>query len=84
MARIIEVCFEQSAQSATPDRFSVPKAVAELLGLKAESSLRIEVTSHKGSKSKITRLRSGLEIYNDFEGHFDLGELLTIRVTRLD
>ena len=84
MARILEVRFEQAAQSATRDRFSVPKAVVEILGIDQTSDLLIEVVSHKGSSSKVTRLRSGFEIYRDFEGHFEPGELLTIRVARLN
>jgi len=83
MARVFEIRFEHNAQSATPGRFTVPKAVVDLLGVDASSDLLIEVTSHKGSMSKTTRLRSGSEIYGDFDGHFNPGELLSIRITSL-
>jgi hypothetical protein len=82
MTKIFEVRFEQYAQKATAGRFTVPKAVTDILEIDGSSELLVEVTSHKGTLSKVTRLRSGNEIYGDFDNHFDLGELLTVRVTR--
>lgn len=84
MIKIFEVRFEQSAQNATAGRFTVPKAVTEILEIDGSNQILVEVTSHKGTLSKSTRLRSGNEIYGDFDGHFEPGELLTIRVTRFD
>ena len=83
MSRIFEVRFEHAAQSATAGRFTIPKVVVEALNIDASDEILVEVVSHKGALTKITRLRSGNEIYGDFDGHFELGELLTVRVTKL-
>ncbi len=84
MAKAFEVRFEQTAQTATEGRFTIPKAIIDLLGVTESHDLIVEVSSHKGTKSKITSIKSGTEIYGCFSGHFEPGELLTVRVTRLD
>lgn len=83
MAKVFEVRFEQVAQKATAGRFSVPKSVVEVLGVDASSKLFVEVTSHKGAKSSLCQLKSGAEIYGDFDGHFEPGEAITVRVTKI-
>ncbi len=83
MPNVFEVRFEQIAQNATPGRFSVPKEVVDVLKVNSKSTLVVEVTSHKGSRSAVTKLKSGNEIYGDFEGHFDPNELICVRVTKI-
>ena len=83
MAKVFEVRFEQFAQKGTPGRFSVPQRVVDLLEATEESKLMVEVNSHKGSRSVVTSLKSGNEVYGEFDGHFDLGELICVRVTRI-
>lgn len=83
MANIFEVRFEKSAQAATPGRFSVPQDVVDILKIQNGAKVFVEVTSHKGAASSITSLKSGNEIYGDFDGHFEPGELIYVRVTRI-
>lgn len=83
MPNVFEVRFEQVAQPATPGRFSVPKSVAEILGVGNGSTVFVEVTSHRGVMHKQCQLKSGTEIYGEFEGHFDPGEQIVVRVTRV-
>lgn len=83
MSRVFEVRFEQNAQTATPGRFSVPKQVVNILGVDNSSQLIVEVTSHRGAKSSLCKLKSGAEIYGDFDGHFEPGEAITVRITKI-
>lgn len=83
MPNVFEVRFEQVAQPATPGRFSIPKSVAEILGVGNGSTVFVEVTSHRGVMLKQRKLKSGTEIYGDFDGHFDLGEQIVVRITRI-
>lgn len=83
MSKVFEVRFEQQAQSATPGRFSIPKPVVDILEITSQTDLFVEVTSHRGVVNRQCRLKSGAEIYGDFDGHFEPGELITVRVIRL-
>lgn len=82
-ANIFEVRFETEAQKATRGRFSIPKSVVEILGIRESSQLIVEITSTKGVHSIITTMKSGSEVYGGLEEYFDPGEYIVVKVTRI-
>jgi len=63
MARIVSVTFETEAH-ARPGHFSIPKRVAEFLGIEDDDPIELSVLC-EGLKVEIeTKLRSGLEMYH--------------------
>ncbi|PMM04197.1 hypothetical protein BCT63_01695 [Vibrio kanaloae] len=80
MTRILSVEFETTSQNWREGQFSIPSDVANLLSLSNEKKIVLDITSSKGTKSFITEIKSGLEIYplQQFVGK---NELIRVRVS---
>jgi|BogFormECP03_OM2_1039629.scaffolds.fasta_scaffold29676_1 hypothetical protein len=82
--KILEVRYEIDAHNNPSPRFTVPEPVRKVLDISASDDLWVEVSSPvKGVTRKMTRLKSGPEIYGDgLQDCCDPGERICVRVSK--
>ena len=81
MTKFFSVEYEINAQNWRNGQFSLQKKIAKILELEPSDKALIEVTSHKGTRSFIVNVKSGLEIYG-LEDYVNSGELIRVKVSR--
>ncbi len=81
MVNIFSVEYEIGAQNWRDGQFSLPRKIAEILELKSSDKALIEVTSHKGTKSFVVNIKSGLEVYG-LKNHVDSGEFIRVKISK--
>jgi hypothetical protein len=78
--KIISITFEATAQNHKNGRFSVPKAICDIMELEHEDGVVVEI---KGQKIK-SKLGSGSEIYGkEIVDLVKAGETIYVTISRL-
>ncbi|PKM47097.1 MAG: hypothetical protein CVV05_01530 [Gammaproteobacteria bacterium HGW-Gammaproteobacteria-1] len=83
-SRVFAVRYEVQSQNWRSGQFSIPADVAQILALQPGDDVVVEVASAKGSKTVITKAKSGLEVYGQFGDHVEPGELVVVSLTKIN
>ncbi|MDX9974897.1 MAG: AbrB/MazE/SpoVT family DNA-binding domain-containing protein [FCB group bacterium] len=83
-SRVFAVRYEVQSQNWRSGQFSIPADVAQILALQLGDDVVVEVASAKGSKTVITKAKSGLEVYGQFGEHVEPSELVVVGLTKIN